>query len=537
MIGSKDMTNHPQLGKGSDTLSGQSAPNARWRTWWTNTRRPFVIYLWGVSLIGLSIAVWALMLLPTYQPLTTFVLLLLLACLAQTTTTTVDVAGKTGITFEVGTAVAMAAIPLFGPPAAALIGAASALFLWLVKRKDRAVWKRSWRQLAFNNGMWSVAALAAGWSFFALQRWLNADLWLSMMLVWVITAIVYDQVNFWLLMVVIRLQQGDSVRVGQIWAENLWAVAINVIVLSLGGALLAFAIARYDWLGVVIFFLPIFLSAFAFRIYVSQTRQHLVQLEQLVAERTADLLLANTQLAQKNQDLETFSQEKDRFLAILSHEMNSPLTAIGLYADMISQRLDLTSERRMQMASVIKMNQQTLSEIVENILELEGLRAGQRLVPKREHLSISGLLATTVRAVEAQADHKGILIDVAVDQKADLLVLADREYVRRIILNLLSNAIKYSPEGSRISTGIGDRGDHVEIVIKDTGFGIPAGDLPYIFEPFKRVDKHMGRAHGTGLGLAIVKQYVDALEGTIMVESQEGVGSTFTVSLPLMTDA
>ena len=110
----------------------------------------------------------------------------------------------------------------------------------------------------------------------------------------------------------------------------------------------------------------------------------------------------------------------------------------------------------------------------------------------------------------------------------------DAEKLRRVITNLVSNAIKYTPEGGQVYVDVRQMNGHVRLSVRDTGVGIPADQLPHIFERFRRVRRSGGGdAVGTGLGLAIVQEFAQAHGGRIEVESEEGVGSTFTVTLPV----
>ncbi len=208
--------------------------------------QPFTLYVIAISAAGLLIAGWAMWQAIGHIDPRNLLLLIVLACAGQMATTTVGVKGKTGITFEVGTTVAIASIPVYGASAAVLISTLSALYLWLVKTRDAATWKKSVRQLAFNIGMWNLATLAAAVVLVFTQAQLSDQPILQATLPWFIAAIIYDQTNMVLLAVVIGLQQGPSANVRTLWTENRWAMALNVLIISVGGGLLAFAIERFD---------------------------------------------------------------------------------------------------------------------------------------------------------------------------------------------------------------------------------------------------------------------------------------------------
>lgn len=499
-------------------------------------QKVFEIYLLTVSIVGLAIVSTGFILTPSYDPILYFVLLLVLACVAQLVTTTVPVGKSTSITFEVGNAVSFAAIPLFGPAAAATILATSIFFLWLVKRSDESIWKRSWRQLGFNVGMASFAIYISGFVFIATTNWLDPNFLLQQTLPWLLAAIVFDQVNFWLLVVVLYLQSDVSVGLGTIWRENQWAMPINILITSVGGGLVAYAATNFSWLGIVIFFLPGFFSALAFRLYVHEMKNHMQHLEEIVAERTKSLSVANDKLRIANRDLETYARKKDRLIAVLSHDMRTPLTSIGLYSEMLARQPALPEKNRRRMARVIKLAQLDLADMVTNILDLEGMQTGQHRKINIEHVDLTALTKATIQTVVAQAEAKEIEILVDGFDQPAIHVDTDKEYVKRIIINLLTNASKYTPPGGRVCISLQAKHENVKLIISDTGYGIPREDLNKIFEPYWRVSKHAEQVQGTGLGLSIVKHIVDNLGGTISVTSEEGIGSTFEVELPISVD-
>jgi signal transduction histidine kinase len=142
------------------------------------------------------------------------------------------------------------------------------------------------------------------------------------------------------------------------------------------------------------------------------------------------------------------------------------------------------------------------------------------------------VITEVLLALEVQARNKEIHLGQSVHDPA-LCIQADGNKVQRILMNLVSNAIKYTPENGTILVSAAKKGHWAVITVQDTGYGIPKEELPHIFDRYHRVDKHKDKASGTGLGLAIVKSLVAAHGGEIRVSSEEGVGSTFTVKLPL----
>jgi signal transduction histidine kinase len=299
---------------------------------------------------------------------------------------------------------------------------------------------------------------------------------------------------------------------------------INVLVTAVGGGVLAFAIQQLELIGLAIFFLPIFLSAYAFRLYVRRTQEQMDRLEELVELRTQDLAEANESLAELN-------EQKDAFLAVLTHDMRSPLTNIHGYASLMRDNPQFETGQRTQMLDVILRNERALLEIVNNILDIEHLESGAPILLDRENFNLTSVLGELVESHEAQAIEKQIQLEYEAGAQP-IFVHADKQKCTRILQNLISNALKYTPEQGRVTVRAHMNGRYAKIDVEDTGYGIPQDELPHIFDRFSRVDKHKNVAVGTGLGLAIVKSLVEAHGGEICVQSEEGVGSTFTVKLP-----
>lgn len=479
----------------------------------------YLLYLVGVSLAGLILIGWGIYSLSSYEPRLRYLLLLLFAAIAQIMTTSLPVSEKAGITYDIGGAVSIATIPFYGLPGAALMIALSSLSMWLVKSSDETTWKRSWRQLFFNLGMHSLSIVLSGMIYFGLRNLLVPITFtaVSAVVPWFIAGFAYGQFNIWILIGILRLQHGAEIYPWEIWRENRWALAIDAIVMIVGGGFLAFALDKYDLIAVGVFFLPIFLSSFAFRIYIRQMRTHMDNLENIVTERT--------------QELAELMKEKDAFLAVLTHDMKTPLTTIGLYSDILIRQPDITLKKP-YIPQVIRNNQQALTEMVNNILDLEKLQVGGSMPLERTSFDLVPSLEYLTESLSAQADKKKITVEhhFAV---SPLMLSGDQKQLERVFQNLLSNAIKYTPEGGRVCIEALLEEGKALIRVQDTGYGIPAEDLPFIFDRFRRVVKHKKVATGTGLGLAIVKAIVEAHDGVISVSSQEENGSEFLVHLPL----
>ncbi|MCZ7667636.1 MAG: HAMP domain-containing histidine kinase [Chloroflexi bacterium] len=304
-----------------------------------------------------------------------------------------------------------------------------------------------------------------------------------------------------------------------------------MLVSGLGGAILALAFIEFNLLGILVFFLPIAASAYAFRMYARQTEAQMTQLEDLVDLRTSDLELANSNLAEANQELEELGKEKDAFLAVLTHDMRTPLTSIKGYGSILRDR-ELDRAQQEHIAKVILRSQDTLLEIVNNLLEVGKLQSGTPVLLERSSFDLALLVKGAAESLDALAQEKRITLHFD-PVPSPVEVTADDKKIQRVVLNLISNAIKYTPDEGEVFITTSVSGKYAVVMVKDTGYGIPADELTFIFERYSRIKKHQAIAIGTGLGLAIVKSLVEAHNGEILVSSEEGVGSTFTLKLPI----
>jgi signal transduction histidine kinase len=484
------------------------------------------VYLTLISLTGLVLVVWGIIQIPTYDNLLTFFLLLLLAIASQLTATSLV---DSSVTVEVSSAVSMSVVALYGTSAGVIVVAVSMVALSLISlRENWTGWRGASERIAFNMGMSAIAIFVSGLFFHAMAEPFDTVNILLAFIPWVIAAIIYDQLNLWILIVLLHLQMGAKPI--DIWKEHRWAIPINVLVMSAGGGILALAVQQFGLLGIAIFFLPIVLSAYSFRMYVTRSKKQLEQLGELVELRTADLAWANENLASANEELEELSKEKDGFLAVLTHDMRTPLTSIKGYASILKDR-ELERSQQEHIAKVILRSQDTLLEIVNNLLEIGKLQSGTPVLLERSSFDLSLLVKGVAEQLDALAMEKKITLNYETIP-SPVEITADEKKIQRVIVNLVSNAIKYTPDEGEVFIDTSVQGKYAVVDIRDTGYGIPADELPHIFDRYSRVKKHQTVAIGTGLGLAIVKSLVEAHNGEISVTSEEGVGSTFTIKLP-----
>jgi len=232
-------------------------------------------------------------------------------------------------------------------------------------------------------------------------------------------------------------------------------------------------------------------------------------------------------------EAEKANRVKDEFLAVLSHELRSPLNPILGWAGLLrSGKLDETTTA--EALEVIERNAKLQAELIEDLLDVSRILQGK--------LSLSAhpvALAATIRAaleiVRLPAAAKSI--DIEINLTAEMgQILGDATRLQQVFWNLLSNAVKFTPKGGRVTVQLEQVGDRAQITVGDTGKGILADFLPHVFDSFRQADGSTTRqSGGLGLGLAIVQQIVELHKGTVWAESRgEGLGATFTVRLPLM---
>ncbi len=230
-------------------------------------------------------------------------------------------------------------------------------------------------------------------------------------------------------------------------------------------------------------------------------------------------------------ELEAANRSKEEFLANLSHELRTPLNAILGWADMLRHGT-LDGARRERAVQAIYSSATRQAQLVDELLDVARIMSG-KLALERAPIDSHDAVRRAVDLVQPAADCKRVQIAVDADASAGAID-GDSARLQQIVWNLLTNAVKFTPEGGTVHVRARRSGAVVELAVADTGPGIPAEFLPFIFDAFRQADGSTTRRHGgLGLGLSIVKQLVDAHGGTIRAESGAGrTGSVFTVRLP-----
>jgi two-component system sensor histidine kinase MtrB len=237
-------------------------------------------------------------------------------------------------------------------------------------------------------------------------------------------------------------------------------------------------------------------------------------------------------LAQKIGELEHVGSLQARFVSDVSHELRTPLATVRMAADYIhAARTGLPPDAQ-RAAVLLERELERFENLLEDLLEISRFDAGVINLEPVE-VDVGGLLDEVVDALDPIAHGRKVHVGLEVDRsQGQPLVAADPRRLDRVFSNLVKNAIEHTVEGD-VRIWVGRRGRDVVVTVADEGEGIPAEDLPHIFERFYRADVHRARTlGGTGLGLAIALENVNLHRGSIDVQSEVGRGSTFTVTLP-----
>lgn len=249
--------------------------------------------------------------------------------------------------------------------------------------------------------------------------------------------------------------------------------------------------------------------------------------------REAERQQIEDKLRQQAQALEQANRVKDEFLAVLSHELRSPLNAVLGWAKLLQTRKydEATMARGLE---TIERNAKAQVQLVEDLLDVSRIIRGElRLNVTR--VNLVSVIEAVINTVQPAADAKEIRLHTVFELMMGE-VSGDSGRLQQVVWNLLTNAIKFTPQGGEVEIRLYRIDSYVEISVKDTGIGISAEFLPYVFERFRQADSSITRAHGgLGLGLGIVRNLVELHGGTVHAASQGvGFGATFVVKLPML---
>lgn len=261
-------------------------------------------------------------------------------------------------------------------------------------------------------------------------------------------------------------------------------------------------------------------------IYGPPKRSYVIRTDELVSNGDVIGVIA---ILEDVSDKRHLDEVRRDFVANVSHELKTPIGAMGLLAETLSTEDDQEIGKRLSIR--IQNEAFRLGRIIDDLLDLSRIEAED--TSPRELIEIEKMVAEAVNRIAPSAELRHVAVE---EKRADrqFYVFGDRRELMSAVYNLLDNAIKYSESGSKVSVEIAGDSSAVDIRVRDQGIGIPSRDLERIFERFYRVDQARSRATGgTGLGLSIVRHVANNHDGSVFVESREGSGSLFTLRLPL----
>jgi signal transduction histidine kinase len=216
----------------------------------------------------------------------------------------------------------------------------------------------------------------------------------------------------------------------------------------------------------------------------------------------------------------------------MSHELRTPLNAIIGFSEVLAEGMfgDVNEKQAEYLRDILESGRHLLS-LINDILDLSKIEAG-RMELEVTDFDLPAAIDNALTLVRERAGRRGIALQAALDPRLGE-VRADERKIKQVVLNLLSNAVKFTPEGGRIEVRARPAEGDVEVSVSDTGIGIAPADQGAVFEEFRQVGASAAKQEGTGLGLALCRKFIELHGGRIWVNSQVGVGSTFTFTLPL----
>lgn len=264
--------------------------------------------------------------------------------------------------------------------------------------------------------------------------------------------------------------------------------------------------------------------------------EELRQINTELKEKNEAIESARKELIAKAEELEISSKYKSEFLANMSHELRTPLNSILILAKILSDnKSNNLTDKQIEQTRIIHKSGSDLLKLINDILDLSKIEAG-KIDMYFEKVPVTTICHDMQEVFKVVADEKGVLLEMNIEEDAPQEIETDKQRLEQIIKNLLSNALKFTPKGGKVDLKFAANGKNkIDISITDTGIGISPEKQRLIFEAFQQADGSTNRKYGgTGLGLSISKQLANRLGGEIRLQSAEGRGSTFILTVPIV---
>ena len=253
------------------------------------------------------------------------------------------------------------------------------------------------------------------------------------------------------------------------------------------------------------------------------------KLQREIQAKQEEIHRAHSELVEQNRQLQELDEAKDKFIALTTHELRTPLSALVATADLLRRKLYSDDSQRDQLVETIAEQGDHLMNLVNDILDFAKVRAG-KMEFFVEPVSLETLLKKVHRSFTSLAQQSGVQLKFAgVDART---IYVDALRFREVLANVINNAIKYNRTGGWVDVAVINEDARVLVRIQDSGIGIPKEKMHHVFNEFETVGRLSGHHRGTGLGMPISKRYMNAMGGQMTVESEEGVGTTFIIEVP-----
>jgi signal transduction histidine kinase/CheY-like chemotaxis protein len=526
---------------------------------WTGLPRIAQVYVAAITIIGAAVFVLALP--HTYPDPWLLGSLLVLACITSAWKVTLPMSLSSGATLSVSYAADLMALLLLGAGPAVIIAVAGAWMQCTFRVKQSYPLYRT----GFSMSAEAITMVATGLTYASLGG-SPGSIDLSSIAKPLVGAIAtYFVVNTSLVGGAIALSSGRSWW--QVWHDEFLWGAPSFMVAGSAGAIAALIVQQGRHWEALLLLAPVYLTYRTYEIFVGRLedqRRHVQETQKLhneTLEALRQALSAEQALAQEKERLATTLADmtrleearrqllnrehsaraaaeqanrlKDQFLAVVSHELRTPLNAILGWAELLqSGKLDHAKEDRASRAILESAKRQ--AQLIDELLDVARIMSG-KLRLERSTVDLVEIAQSAVAVVQPVIEAKHIHVDIESTPGLST-VFGDSSRLQQVIWNLLSNAVKFTPEGGTVRVRLHTAGGRAEMIVSDSGAGIPPEFLPHVFEPFRQADASTTRTHaGLGLGLSIVKQIVEAHGGTVTAENNPvGRGAVFTVRLPIV---
>ena len=526
---------------------------------WDGLPRIAQAYVAAITLIGAIVFVLALP--HTYPDPWLLGSLLVLACVTSAWKVTLPLSLSSGATLSVSYAADLMALLLLGAGPAVIIAVAGAWMQCTFRVKQSYPLYRT----GFSMSAEAITMVATGLTYASLGGSPGLSDLSSIAKPLVGAIATYFVVNTSLVGGAIALSSGRSWW--QVWHDEFLWSAPSFMVAGSAGAIAALIVQQGRHWEALLLLAPVYLTYRTYEIFVGRLedqRRHVretqklhnetlealrqaLSAEQALAqekERLATTLADMTRLEEARRQLlnrehsaraaaEQANRLKDQFLAVVSHELRTPLNAILGWAELLqSGKLDHAKGDRASRAILESAKRQ--AQLIDELLDVARIMSG-KLRLERSTVDLVETAQSAVAVVQPVIEAKHIQVDIESSPGLST-VFGDSSRLQQVIWNLLSNAVKFTPEGGTVRVRLHTAAGRAEMVVADSGPGIPAEFLPHVFEPFRQADASTTRSHaGLGLGLSIVKQIVEAHGGTVTAENHPvGRGAVFTVRLPIV---